>query len=197
MNEKPIGTSVSSSYENRSQPQRAKASAEEAARDLVQGVKHTAGEVADQARQAAESRLASGKEKALDRLDSVANAIRKTGQHLREEDDGIFTDYFDRIARRVDDTSGYLRGRTLGQVVEDVESFARREPALFLGGAFALGLVGGRFLKSSKSAGTAEASRAPSMSPRRISTNGGTGATGTTGAGTTTSGVETKSSGPR
>ena len=31
----------------------------------------------------------------------------------------------------------------------DVGTFARREPAMFLGGAFVLGLLGGRFLKSS------------------------------------------------
>jgi hypothetical protein len=30
-----------------------------------------------------------------------------------------------------------------------VEDFARRNPAVFLGGAFALGLVGARFIKSS------------------------------------------------
>ena len=133
-----------------------KVNAGDAARELVQGVKHSANEVADQARQAAESKISNGKDKAIDRLDSVANAIRKTGQHLREEDDGVFTDYFDRIARQVDDAAGYLRRRSLAGVMEDVESFARGEPALFLGGAFLAGLMGGRFLKSSKSAPAAE-----------------------------------------
>jgi hypothetical protein len=33
--------------------------------------------------------------------------------------------------------------------VSEAEDFARRQPALFLGGAFALGLLGARFLKSS------------------------------------------------
>ena len=35
-------------------------------------------------------------------------------------------------------------------MIGDVGDFARREPALFLGGAFVLGLMGGRFMKASK-----------------------------------------------
>jgi hypothetical protein len=34
-------------------------------------------------------------------------------------------------------------------MVRNVEDFARRQPALFIGGAFMLGLLGARFLKSS------------------------------------------------
>ena len=34
-------------------------------------------------------------------------------------------------------------------MVTQVEQYARRQPAIFLGGAFALGLLGARFLKSS------------------------------------------------
>ncbi|MET0795363.1 MAG: hypothetical protein ABW061_27840 [Polyangiaceae bacterium] len=37
----------------------------------------------------------------------------------------------------------------MGDVLGDVGSFARREPAMLLRGAFVLGLLGGRFLKSS------------------------------------------------
>ena len=40
-----------------------------------------------------------------------------------------------------------------------VESFARREPLLFIGGAFALGMVAARFLKAS--AATMEANLGP------------------------------------
>jgi hypothetical protein len=34
-------------------------------------------------------------------------------------------------------------------MIQEVERFARRQPALFLGGAFTLGLIAARFLKSS------------------------------------------------
>ena len=43
---------------------------------------------------------------------------------------------------------GYLRGKDFDRMVDDLEGFARRQPALFLGGAFMLGLLAARFLKS-------------------------------------------------
>jgi hypothetical protein len=44
----------------------------------------------------------------------------------------------------------YVQNTDAREMANRVESFARREPGLFLGGAFALGLVGARFLKSSR-----------------------------------------------
>jgi hypothetical protein len=38
-------------------------------------------------------------------------------------------------------------------LIDDVEDFARREPAVFIGGAIAIGLVAARFLKSSRRSG--------------------------------------------
>ena len=35
-------------------------------------------------------------------------------------------------------------------LLDDVEAFARREPAMFIGGAIAIGLLAARFLKSSR-----------------------------------------------
>jgi hypothetical protein len=122
------------------------------ARELTDEMKHLAGDVASEAKKTAESGISAGKKRAADGLASVANAIRKTGEHLRAEDQGAFTEYFDSAARQVDVASEYLQRRTLGQVIGDVEQFAHREPALFLGGAFVAGLLGGRFLKSSRPA---------------------------------------------
>jgi hypothetical protein len=124
----------------------------EGARGLSDEMKNLAGDVAGEAKKTAESGLAAGKKRATEGMASVANAIRKTGEHLRAEDQGGFTEYFDRAARQVDVASDYLQSRTIGDVIGDVEQFARREPALFLGGSFVAGLLGGRFLKSSRPA---------------------------------------------
>jgi hypothetical protein len=43
----------------------------------------------------------------------------------------------------------YLREADGGRMARDLESLARRQPALVFGGAFALGLIAARFLKSS------------------------------------------------
>lgn len=47
--------------------------------------------------------------------------------------------------------SGTLRGKDLNTLVRDIESFARGQPAVFLGVAVAAGFLATRFLKSSSS----------------------------------------------
>jgi hypothetical protein len=50
--------------------------------------------------------------------------------------------------------SGYLEARDIQDLVGEAESLARRSPALFLGGAFTLGVLAARFLKSSSPDGS-------------------------------------------
>jgi hypothetical protein len=131
------------------------------AREFADQVKDTAGQVADQAQQTAgqvaeqareqvSSRLSGQKDRAAEGLNSVAQALRQSGQQLREQDQQNVTDYIDRAASQIERVSSYLQNNDLGQLVDDVERFARRQPAIFLGGAFVLGLLGARFLKSSR-----------------------------------------------
>src|SRR5690606_20210610 len=58
--------------------------------------------------------------------------------------------YMRQMADQVDRFAGYLESRDVGEVMDQVEDFARRQPAAFIGGAFTLGLIGARFLKSSR-----------------------------------------------
>jgi len=130
-------------------------------REVADQTKETAGQVADQTKQAARhvvdqareqatSKLGAQKDTAAAGLTSVAQALRQTGQHLREQDQTGVTSYIDSAADQVEQLSSYLQGRDISQLVDDVERFARRRPVLFIGGAFALGILGARFLKSSR-----------------------------------------------
>lgn len=123
------------------------------AQELAAQAKQGAGDVFDQAKKSAESRISGGKERAAESLSQVAEALRHTGERLQDQDASGLTDYVVRAADQVDAASRYLQRRSFGDVLDDVGGFARREPALFLGGAFALGLLGGRFLKSSRPQG--------------------------------------------
>jgi hypothetical protein len=145
---------------------KAKEALVQGAHHLTDEVKTAAGEAAGQVKKAAESKMDAGRDFAAERLGSVADALRKTGEELRANDSGLTT-YVTKAANSVDYLSLYLQTRTLSQLMNDVEGFARREPAMFLGGSFLAGLLGGRFLKSSSP-----------MTPR---TAGG-GATTTAGA---------------
>jgi hypothetical protein len=155
MIEKQNLSSPSSGADARSQPgeegnAKSSSKAKDGARDLAQNVKHVADGVVEQARKTAETQVSDNKARAVEGLSSVAKAIRKTGENLRADDQNALTGYLDRAATQVDMAAGYIRNRTVGQIFGDVESFARRAPAFFLGGAFVAGLVGGRFLKSSR-----------------------------------------------
>ncbi len=61
---------------------------------------------------------------------------------------GTTAKYSESVASQVEQFSRYLEKKDLRDVANDVERFARRNPAVFLGGAFALGLLAARFLKS-------------------------------------------------
>jgi len=131
--------------------------------EVKQQVGEVAGQVKDQAIQlkdkvaaTATGKLEDQKTQAVSSIGNVADAIRQTGQQLRSNDQEAIAQYIDRAAEQIDQFTGYLRGRDMRQLVGDVESFARREPALFLGGAFVLGLFGARFLKSSGQASGAQ-----------------------------------------
>ncbi|WP_394824913.1 hypothetical protein [Pendulispora albinea] len=117
------------------------------AREITAEVKHVASDVAADAKRAAESKLGAGKDLAAEHLGSLADALRRTGKELRSNESPA-TDYVERAASSVEKISDYFQTRTLGQLLGDVETYARREPAVFLGGAFFAGLLGGRFLKS-------------------------------------------------
>ena len=133
------------------------------AHDLSSGAKHVASDVAQSARTTAEAQIAGSKDRAADGIAGVADALRHTGEQLRTRDDLGLSQYVVRAADGVEAASDYLRDRTLGQLMADVEGFARREPALFLGGAFAAGVIAGRFLKSSSPAPVQQSAPAGSM----------------------------------
>ncbi len=138
----------------------------EQAKQRTQQVAHQgeqkAGQVADQARQKAKGQLSTQKERAAGTLGSVAQALRQSGQHLQEEQDQgqqqEVGQYTERAADQLERFSGHLRERNVDQLIGEAEDFARKRPALFLGGAFALGLLGTRFLKSSSSSSSGQGS---------------------------------------
>ena len=89
-------------------------------------------------------------------LATVADSVRKVSENLRGPDvqDGIskFTaEYSYTAARKIEDIANYFEQKSVREMYSDVENFARRNPAVFVGGAFALGLLVSRFIKSGPS----------------------------------------------
>lgn len=103
-----------------------------------------------QARERAGSSLGESKGQLADQFGSIAEALRRTTEHLRGEDQQRIAGFTETAARQVDQVASYLRSKDARAMRNDLESLARRQPALVIGTALVLGLVGARFLKSSQ-----------------------------------------------
>jgi hypothetical protein len=114
-------------------------------------VQDRAAHVVDTMKQQVSTRFSDQVGHASDSLGTVSDAVRDVSKHLREEHHETLAEFADRAADQVQRVSGYLEGKDLDKIVDDTERYARQQPMLFVGGAFALGLLAARFLKSSSS----------------------------------------------
>ena len=106
--------------------------------------------IMDKVRQGATTQLGSQKDKATDGIGTVAQAVRQTSQQLRGQQHDTIANYIDQAAQQLEQFSTRLRDKDVGELMRDAQQFARRRPAVFVTSAFALGLLGARFLKSSR-----------------------------------------------
>jgi hypothetical protein len=129
-----------------------------AAKGILSQVKESTANVAggaiDQVKEKATTKIDEQKTTLVQGLGSVAQTIRQVGETVKgsEAPEGVATltaQYSDTLARQVEQFSNYLEKNNVSDLLREVERFARRNPAYFIGGAFALGLLGARFLKSS------------------------------------------------
>ena len=125
-------------------------SAREQIREVKDQVVGQARSTLEQARNRASSSLGESKGQFADQFGTIAEALRRTTEHLRSEDQQRIAGITDTVARQVDQVANYLRNKDATAMKTDLENLARRQPALVLGGALILGLVGARFLKSSQ-----------------------------------------------
>lgn len=151
--------------------------------------------LAEQAGRTASTQLSSGLTRVGESLEDVAVAIRRAGDNLKSERPEV-AGMVDTAAREVERAASYLRERDAEDLLRDAEVMARRQPAVFIGAAFTLGLLASRFLKSSPTGGNGGMERGEygesGRSSRYASGYGravGPGETGSGWAGSGTSGT--------
>jgi len=83
-------------------------------------------------------------------LDAISQAVRQTTAHLRSDQHDTLAQYIDQVADQLDRLSSSVRQRSVNELMQDVRQLGQRQPALFIGGSFAVGLLAARFLKSSQ-----------------------------------------------
>jgi hypothetical protein len=136
--------------------------AAEQAAQVAQEAKNQARDLVGEARTQVSDQARAGQQKAAD-------GIRALGRELREMADGgqqsgIASEVARQAADQVDRLAGWLGQREPGDLVEEVRSFARRRPGVFLLGAAVAGTVVGRLTR-----GAVDAARTDSQpTPQRV-----------------------------
>jgi hypothetical protein len=115
---------------------------------LVEEGKEMGREMADRAGEAARSRADEEKDRVAGGMRAVAHALRAGSDEL-PADKRAYRRFMEGVADRVSDASRYLDERDVNALSRDVRRVARDHTTAFLGGAFMLGMMGARFLKSS------------------------------------------------
>lgn len=121
----------------------------ERARATLDHAKDDARALADRAREAAISALDRQKAEAAGQLDGLAQAFRNAAESLESQHYGPIARYAGFAAENLGGIADALNEQDLASLLDSARRLARRQPALFVGGAVALGFGLVRFLKSS------------------------------------------------
>jgi hypothetical protein len=117
---------------------------------VVSEAKNAIGEAAEGLKARAVGAVDERKSTAAQTLGTVAGALRGAAQDLQQGEVAALGTYAESAAEQIGKVAGYLREKDLDGLRRDAETFARRHPEVFLGGAFLAGILAARFLKSSR-----------------------------------------------
>ena len=101
----------------------------------------------------------------------LAEAVHSISKELgtmgaKSEESGPVSDLAQQASRKTGEVAHWLENKEPSDLLEDVRSFARRRPAMFLGICALAGVVAGRFGRSAVAANTSLDSNEQSQSPR-------------------------------
>lgn len=158
----------------------------ETGKSVLDKAKETAGQAYDVAAEKATTKLDEQKTALSDGLATVADSVRKVGENLQGSDaqGGIakFTaESTTTAAQKIEQAAKYFESKDVKDMYHDVENFARQNPAIFIGGAFVLGILAARFIKSSSPKQLTKAAGANFGSDRSFDEGSGRGSKPSTG----------------
>jgi hypothetical protein len=116
---------------------------DDAGRQTGESVGQIAGRAADLGLQRADQ----GKNQAAQTITRIAGSMRRVSTDIEGEQPAV-AGAARTVAEQAERLAGYMERTHAREMVHTVEDAARRQPLLFLGGAFALGLVAARLLKA-------------------------------------------------
>ena len=107
----------------------------------------TAGHLAERAAGLGLEQADHGRHLAADGIETVARSIRRLSTEIAQDQPAIASAATS-VADQAERTAQFLNETDAREMISKVEDAARRQPLLFLGGAFVLGVATARFLKA-------------------------------------------------
>ncbi|MGH2721670.1 MAG: hypothetical protein ACRDJO_08710 [Actinomycetota bacterium] len=96
-----------------------------------------------------------------EKVASAAGAVRDVGRQFREQDRPGVAKLTEGVADRVEGIGGYLASRGPDELVADIKNLATREPLVFAGACFALGMFAARVVKAATHGSESSSSSGP------------------------------------
>lgn len=125
---------------------------EDVVAQTVQQTTQAVSQVKEQATTAYETQ----RDRAVEMLTALAEALKETGQHLTDTSgNGNQTDgaamslapYLNEAADRITHSVDFLRDKDMSGLLHEAQSLAKKQPVLFLGTMFGIGIAGARIFK--------------------------------------------------
>jgi hypothetical protein len=149
------GLSQNAGEQAQSLGQEVRAAASEAGEKVTSTVREQAAKVGDRARSVAadagkkiENALNEHRASGADYLQNVASLVHQAADVFDREVPQA-SRYIHQAAQQIDTVADSVRTKNVQDAVHDVQDFARRQPAIFFGGALLLGFAAVRLLKAS------------------------------------------------
>ena len=105
------------------------------------------GRLAEKAGSAGIQRADQAREMTADGLEKLASTVRRVGTDM-EAEQPMIANVASTAAEQAERAAGFLRETDARELIHNVEDVARRQPLLFVGGAFLLGMAASRFIKA-------------------------------------------------
>lgn len=107
----------------------------------------TIGRLAEKAGSMGIERADQARQVTADGLEKLASTVRRVGTDM-ESEQPMIANVASTAAEQAERAAGFLRETDARELIHNVEDVARRQPLLFVGGAFLLGVAASRFIKA-------------------------------------------------
>lgn len=115
--------------------------------DIGQRIKRSASEAMQRTKTAANEEVRKGAQYVAGSASSAANAIRRVADEM-EGDNSWMSSTLRRAADGIESATHNLQTGDISRVMNDVDAFARRQPALFVGASLLAGFALARLAKT-------------------------------------------------